>query len=71
MIEACLLGLHKTSAPEHLQVVRRRGDALAELPGERFNGPRSLREEIEEFETSWAGCGLANAGDLRKDRGLQ
>ena len=61
-VQAGLLGVDETCASEHLQVVRGRGDALAGLSGERFDGPRALREEVEELEpardSTWPGrCG--------------
>ena len=52
-------------------MVRGRRHALPGLPGERFDGPRPLREEVEQLETARAGGRLADAGDLLVDRGLQ
>ena len=61
-VQAGLLSLDQTRASEHLQMVRGRRDALAGLVGERFDGPRALRQEVEELETArdwpWPGrCG--------------
>ena len=70
-VQAGLLGLDQTRASEHLQMVRGRRDALAGLVGERFDGPRPLRQEVEELEPARAGRGLADARDLFVDCGLQ
>ena len=41
-VQAGLLGLDETRAPEHLQMVRGRRDALARLLGKRFDGACAL-----------------------------
>jgi hypothetical protein len=70
-VQARLLGLDQMGASEHLQVVRSRRDTLAGLVGERFDRPVSLGQEIEELETVWARCGLADARDILVDSALQ
>ena len=64
-------GVDETCASEDLQMVRGRGHALAGLLGERFDGPRALREEVEELEPAGTRGRLPDAGDLLVDRGLQ
>ena len=52
-------------------MVRGRGHALPGLPRERFDGPRALREEVEQLEPARTRGRLPDAGDLLVDRGLQ
>jgi hypothetical protein len=66
-----LLGFDQAGAAQDLEVVRRIGDALANLRGQRVDGARPLRQEIEELEPARARRRLADPRDLLVDRGLE
>jgi hypothetical protein len=70
-IQTCFVGIDQAGTSKHLEVMGSRCDAPARLPGERFDGAVSLRQEVEELETARACHGLADARDLLVDRLFQ
>jgi len=67
-VETFLLGFDETRRAEHLEVLGRVRGGHARLAGKRFDGSRSLTEQVEQLESTWRGKSLADSGDLFVER---
>ena len=70
-VETLLLGLYESRSAEHLQVLGSIRDGDAGLLGERFDRPRALAEEVEQFEPLGSRDGFPKPSKLLVDAVLE